>query len=437
MFLHERTRINLCRLLFVGLCLAPTLAALAAALWLRQPAHRRAVEQEIAQALGVDVSTSRVSYPLPGVIRLVGLELSDPRTRRVVASANRADAQRADSGWLVALDKLELHSDVAAGLTEWVEDALRRPPTAAVRLVASEAIWRLDEHPAGDEPVALLRLQAGFDAAADGASQAYLTFALADQVGADSVRARVLERRDPHAPRYDVQFHTGEARVPCRWLAPLGVEVEWLGHDATFRGSAFASQLGGEWQTQLFGRLTQVDLQAVMASCSPHVLTGLAEIEIPRPDPARGVSSLVLRGRRIERASATVIAGPGLVGRSLLNAARSLQLPSTGSPIAVEEQAPQAYDQLAFDVALGARGVQLRGRSTTNGAIMIDGKGVLIGQSRGRQPIGQLVEMLTPATRSVMPGTSEAQRLARHLPLPAADERMVTRPADTRPTTQR
>ena len=112
-------------------------------------------------------------------------------------------------------------------------------------------------------------------------------------------------------------------------------------------------------------------------------------------------------------------------------------MPSTGSPIAVEEQAPQAYDQLAFDVALGARGVQLRGRSTTNGAIMIDDKGVLIGQSRGRQPIGQLVEMLTPATRSVMPGTSEAQRLARHLPLPAADERMVTRPADTRPTTQR
>jgi hypothetical protein len=273
-----------------------------------------------------------------------------------------------------------------------------------VELRASAAALTLR---AGEDSQTFSEVEAGIGALPGGV-QAEATFHLAGAGSPKPVRLRVVRNRQITPPANGFELNTGGAEVPCQILS-LGLrELDSLGPASRFRGTVWANQSSAGWEGEVTGQLRGVDLDSLVSEQFPHKLSGTADVTIQQARFCRG---------RLEQAAGTLSAGPGVIGRSLVDAA-AMHL-----RLAAADGAPATdffpYEQLALAFQIESRGLKLEGRCAKTGAVLADRRGWLLAATNPQaQPMVALIQTLVPVSQVQVPATRQTDWLVRHLPVP-------------------
>ena len=279
-----------------------------------------------------------------------------------------------------------------------------------VRLAAGELTLR-----GGDGAQTLTELEGSVESLAGG-TQAAASFRLAGTDTPQPIRIRLIRNRQTAPPASAFELDTGGGAVPCNLLAMGLPGLEQLGARSRLRGYIWASQASDDqqpagWNGELVGQIFDVDLDDLVTGRFPHKLSGTAQLT---------VQSARFRGGRLEEAEGTLFAGPGVISRSLLDAAAArLGLVRDAQPQAPGDLVP--YEQLALAFSIDSRGLKLQGRcpASAPGAILTAREGRLLSEpAQQPQPVLALLRTLVPASRHQVPATRQTDWLIGHLPVP-------------------
>ena len=407
--LHDTTRTQICRALFVALCLLPTTGV---AVWcwvVHWPSYARWHARAAGERLGWRVALDRVTSPRPGVWAYEGLSISDPDTGHLLVAAPFVEIDQRS-------DKVSIRLPYPATVNGRRLETLLR---AAQRQLRAPGDW---QSLALEAPNVTVRMQQGGDHtlaevsghiehAAD-ASRLGLQFKLAT---ANAKRPADLAPAELTCvcPRNTIdqtvlQFTTG-GPLPCRLVAACWPAASRLGAAATFTGRASATEAEGRWRLELAGNLDAVDLERLMAPF-PHRLTGTAAVQI---------AQAVVQEGRVETVKGQLRAGPGVVSRSLIQSALAhLRLEAPKEVLIGENRLP--YRQLGLTFEVGPAGLVLQGAvAQSPGAVLVNDTQVLVRQSAtARLPVVNLVRTLVPQSTVQVPATRETHELAQLLPIP-------------------
>lgn len=423
--LHERTERRLLAAAFVLCCIVPTALVLWAGTVRHLPSRSQTEARRLSSLLGLSVELEAVCSTRPGAVRYEGLAVADPETgqrlasmralstawgRRIDPAGNRRDVLRLET------DGFQLEAAAIEPLWELLLRALHRRMGA--ELVDVEFGAETVRLPTESGPLLLAEVKGSLEELPGGA-QAQLSFLLDHSRTAQPVRLRIVRNRQTHPPANGFELDTATTAVPCTLLAPSVGICRSLGPNARFSGYLWANQTPGPtgmgWEGELSGKLHDVDLGRLTGENLGWGMTGAAEVII---------NSARFRHGRLEQASASMTAGPGVVGRRTLDwAARWLAFEPFGQTPAGNGTVP--FDQLAFAVAIDARGVWFQGRCATGGpgTIIAGGRQWLLGEpplARQPLPLSSLIRALCPAqaeTCDTLPATPQSVWLAEHLPL--------------------
>ena len=473
--LHDNTRRRICRAVFLLLCVVPTAGVSAWCARRHLPGVAAAEAKRLERELGLDVSLAGLRYLRPGRVLYEGLELRDPETGRPLLrcraleadwqrSTDREGRPRASLVLIASQPEIEATAadpemgarQVGAPLGELLDRMLRCPTILRmvpggsqtdVRLAAGQLTLR-----AAGGSQTFSGLQGSIESFAGG-TQAEASFRLAGIDTPQPIRIRIVRNRQITPPATGFELDTGGGAVPCGLLA-IGLPLlERLGPRSRLRGYIWANQTGdgrraptghrsagvvaeaklwsrwsADWEGEFAGQVSDVDLDELVTGHFPHKLGGTAQVTI---------QSARFRRQRLEEATGTLVAGPGVISRSLIDAA----VEQLGLVRGVEPQTPGElvpYEQLAAGFLIDARGLQLQGGCSPSGhrseglvagAILADRQGRLLGEPVVQpQPVVALVRTLVPASQHQVPATRQTDWLIGHLPVP-----QVVPPAGARP----
>ncbi|MEX2185335.1 MAG: hypothetical protein WD875_01015 [Pirellulales bacterium] len=425
--LHETTRRMICRIAFLALCVAPTVAVLAWAASANSSNRATEAEAELAAVLELAVSVDDVAYPRPGVAVYTGVVLSDGETRRVVAEIERLERMQTSEGTTLVVP----HAEVDAAQLDrlWnVVDRLLRVGRATQRAPLRLSIERLTLHgdDAGDS-ITLSRV-GGQLVCDDEASRAGLRFSLPENQSSEPVQLVVRRSRDVDPLATRLELRTGGAPLPLAAARGVFPALKHLGDRAEFTGQLWASHSGGEsWSGELAGRLRRVDMDALVARQFPHKLSGEAEITLQR---------LAFADGRLSRLVGRFEAGPGVVGRTLIDAAvdalgmraaNGTKNTSTdgGGDFLKYERLAMTFDVDGEHAAIAGAcpSTAAEANASDTGALCVirDAFGpLLFGAERQPQPALGLVRLLVPPSDLHVPATRETDWLLQRMPMPSA-----------------
>ena len=469
--LHDRTRYRICMAGFVLLCVVPTAVVVAWSFQRHLPGNVAAEAARLSRELGLRVSLAGVRHLRPGAVLYEGLTLADPETGGVVLRCRLLEAV-----WKEATDSqgnrtatLELAAsqpEIEAARFVRLEELLGRllrceagRPEADVRLTSGEVTLR-----SGNNSHTLTELRGSFRAI-DDVNQAQICFRLAGIAMPQPIQIRVVRNRQTTPPTTGFELDTGGGAVPCDLLAvgldmlkPLGPQSRFRGYvwaNETFAGpvsgsatadaaaadaaaadaAASSATVSGStvsggatpgvavsddaspdgWDMEVTGGLIDVDLDSLVSSRFPHKLSGTGQVTIQWARVRRG---------RLEDASGTLVAGPGITGRAVVS--RSLIDAAVGQFGMVRGAASNTpgdlvpYEQLALAFLIDSQGVRLQGRCAAGGpgAVLIDRYSRLLSESpQPARPVVTLLQMLVPANELQVPATRQTEWLMRHLPV--------------------
>jgi hypothetical protein len=408
--LHDNTRMLICRAAFFALCVVPTCGVVAWCVAVRGPGYRAAHERAIHDAIGWRVQIEGVSLPKPGLTLYQGLEISDAEGSQLLAQAPFLEVQAGENGAVLALP-------FPATVNGLRLDATWRAAERLLRSAEGDGSWTLAAQnvtvhlDSGDQTLANCtgKLERGEQGA-----RLSLSFGLAESNSTGAAPAKIemtiADTSDAASP-CAVSFNTGGAPLPCSLVGSYWPAALRLGSAVTFEGSVTATRSSGHWNAELAGKFHNVDLARLLESF-PHKLTGVAEIQIERATIVDG---------RIEQAAGKLVAGPGIISRSLVHAAQQhLGLePSRQTLLGRDNHLVFRELNLAFDI--DHRGLSIRGEfPKAPGAVLVDEKVVLVRQSATeRVPVVSLLRTLVPQSAVHVPATRETSPLAALLPVPA------------------
>ncbi len=437
--LHDKTRRRICIAGFFAIGIVPTVLVSAWCIVRHRPGHVAAESQRLSRRLGLDVKLDAVRYLRPGAMLYEGFELADPETGKTVLRCRMLEAtwkkhagrkEKHPDLLVLTASQPQLETDALGRLGQLIHSILQRRtgrPDVDVRLTAREVTLHC-----GKDSLTLTDLHGGIDTSSVGA-QAQIAFRPVGVDSPDPVRVRLWRNRQTNPPSSGFELDTAAVALPWNLLAAGPVELDPLGPRCRFRGYIWANQTPGsrspnDWDGELTGQLLDVDLDRLVTDRFPHKLSGTAEVTI---QPAR-----FHRGR-LEEAAGIVTAGPGVIGRSLIDAAverlglvRNAQPSTTGDP---GDLVP--YEQLSVGCILDSDGLRLQGRCAmpSPGAILVDRRGRLLSEPRLQpQPVVALLQMLVPHSEVQVPATCQTDRLMRRLPVP-----QIVRPTGVEPIAPR
>jgi len=422
---HESTRRGVFRLAFVVLAILPTFGLAGWTAMRHLPSYTAAFEQTIAEHTGLTVSLKTVEHPRPGETRLVQLELRDPESGLLIARAERALIRSADDGQLyIHLDGAKLEAGGLAEAWHALDLRLRRQvgelPHGHAHLTADHFTTH-----AGENPVVLHDVKVDVDCRAVG-TEMRMTFRTTEAAGAGEVLLRVVRDRRTIPPTSGFELHSEDAPLPCALAEPLWKAAPWFGPQAQFIGQVEAADSAdGSWKSKIVGRFLEVDLKSAIEMHFPPRLRGTAEIVL---------EEAWLDGDRLTSAKGTITAGPGSIGRDLVErSSRALHLLQNENRLAAMTELSR-FESLACAFEVDARGIALS-RHPSVKAIVQDGKEIgypLLVDNVSTvlaiptaypsplqdhwQPMSALVQTLVPATDENIPADDRAAWLLRALP---------------------
>ncbi len=409
---HDNTRIAWCRAAFVVLCLLPTCGVVAWCVAVRGPEYREAHERAIHDAVGWHARLQAVGLPRPGLTLYQGLEVSDAESGQLLAHAPFLEIESAGNRTSIALP-------FPAEINGLRLDALLRSAERLLRVADRECDVALSAqnvtlHLSGGDQT-LTNVSGRLQHDANGA-RLTLSFALAGAASPSGPNASPAQFEmalaapgDAAAP-CTLKFTTGGTPLPCALIGSYWPAALRLGTVCTFDGRVTATRRGGQWTLDVSGHLHAVDLARLLEPF-PHKLTGSADVSIEHA---------TVVDRRLENAAGKLVAGPGVISRSLVHAAQQhLGLEPSRQALLGRDNRLE-YRQLNLAFAIDEQGLVLRGEfPKAAGAILVDDKLVLVRQGTSeRQPAVNLLRALVPQSAVHVPATRQTNPLAAFLPVP-------------------
>jgi hypothetical protein len=414
--LHDKTRRRICLTGFFLLCVAPVVGAAA---WCALRHAPWVVEDEarnLARRLGLEVHLAGIKNLQPGTVLYEGLELADPETKQSLLRCRLLEVQwktiAGEHGVtrpMLLMQAWQPEVD-AAGLLQLgalLQRAMQGQtggPAVDMRVSAGELTIR-----AGPGSQTFIGVDGSFDNPPGGV-QAVVTFRIPGIDMHEPVRIRAVRNRQTSPPASGFELSTGDGCLSCDLLAAGLPELGGLGSRCVFRGLIWAnqdydSQAGGAWTGEANGQLLGVDLDRLVSGHFPHKLSGAGDVTIRTASFIRG---------RLERASGTIIAGPGVISRSLLlAAARHLHLASGTDLDLIGDLV--TYDRIALDVCMDAAGLRILGQCSATGKSLL-----LAGPQSQTQPVAAIIQTLVPESAFQVPATDQTDWLVAHLAMPQA-----------------
>jgi hypothetical protein len=415
---------------FFCLCVVPTAVIAVWGMVWRHPTHLQAASERLGRELGLQVAMDGVKHLRPGVIAYEGLRLSDPETGQSILRCHTLEAtwtkmidSQGDQRPAIALTASQVEVETA-GWNRLYQILQRRlqadggRPETEIRL-AADNLTLCD----GDTSSTLVNLEGGVGAL-PGGIQAQAVFHLAGSKSSTPIRMRIVRNRQLTPPANGFELHTGDNELPCQVLAIGLTELKTLGSACRFSGYAWANPSSTGWEGELTGQLFDINLGNLVADPFSHRLSGMANVTIQRAQFHHG---------RLEEAVGSIAAGPGVIGRGLLDAAIThLKFAHPSEQIVSGDQLP--FDRLAMNFAIDAHGVQIQGRcpKASVGTILTMPQGYTLGDPASQpQPISALIRTLAPSNTLQVPVARQTDWLTQHLPIPeisAAPPTQVSRP---------
>ncbi len=418
--LHENTKTRLCRLAFLALCVAPTCAVLLWSTFIGSGWYRRAHERAIESRLGWQARLESVSTPLPGTLLYEGLEVFDHDTGQLFARLPFLEIHTSGESTVVRSPfPATVNGTRLDAFLQLMQTLARRSrESSSVRFEAGNLTLHLRD---GD--LTFTDISGGLEGDQRRA-QATLHFrrAMAGEQTAELCQLSVTRHAGATSSAHEIRFSTGPTPLPAVLLAPMWPGVERLGQDCHFTGMVKATEQDGGWETKLSGRLDAIDLDLLISRQFPHKLSGLAQARLKQA---------TFVGGRLENATGSMKAGPGVVSRSLLQSAE-MHLHVQAAPQALHGRGNLVdYHLLCLGFDVGPQGMSLRGEVPNGrGAILVDRTHVMaIEPPVVSQPVVALVRTLVPHSDVQVPATRETVGLASALPVPT----LVPAPGDERP----
>jgi len=434
--LHETARRRVCIAGFFALCVAPTIAVAAWCAVRNRPGYVEAEARRLGRELGVRVSLDGLRHLRPGAVLYEGLELADPETGNLLLRCRLLETTRSKAvnsqgnpvdSLMLCPSQPEIQADALARLGRLLRRVLQsETPQQNVNVRISAAEMTLHS---GKNSQTLTHCRGAVETL-PGGSQAQLALRIAGMDTPRPVRIRLDRNRQADPPASAVELDTGGGALPCSLLAMALPELHALGPRCRFRGYLSAQQSPGgqspeQWDGEASGQLLDVDLDRLVSDRLAHKLSGTADVTIQSARFCRG---------RLQEASGTLAAGPGVISRSLIDAAVSqLGLVPNTPPEMPHDLI--AYQQLALAAILDADGLRLQGRcaSPQYGTILTDRRGaVLVEPKLRRQPVIGLIRTLVPQNELQVPATRQTDWLIRRLPVPQIVRRPAAEPAAPR-----
>jgi|GEM_PF-2089565 len=407
--LHEITKIRLCRAGFLALCVGPFCAIV---LWcgiVRLDWYRASHERAIADALGWKAELASVELPRPGLLLYRDLKLADPHNGQLLAELPYLEIDTRGETPLVRLPFPAMVNGARLDAFWHVCREISRKASTAGRFEFEAQ--NLSLHLAhGDETLTAI---AGHFDGDEAQSTALLSFARAIAGAAPAEPSTLVITRRTHAglPQYAVELSTGPTPLPAELVAAIWPNVSQLGRKCEFEGRALAIEESGTWRVELQGNLTDIELDNVMGSFR-HKLTGLAHVQIDR---------VTTVGGRIESASGSLYAGPGVISRSLVQSAETnLHVRQTDEAVRSGGNLLE-YQLLCANFDVGQQGIAIRGVvPETQGGLLVSKQRILVLEPPAiRQPVVDLVRTLVPQSDVQVPATKETVALTSWLPVPS------------------
>ena len=415
--LRDTTRRQICLAAFFALCVVPTVIVLACGIARHLPGHARAEVERLSRHLGQKVSITRVRHLRPGATVYEGLELSDPETGQL-----RVRCPRLEVRWETTTDatgpsrqrlalvasQAEIEPDDLKPLWRLVQGALTGRLAcfeSPLRLTAREVTLRR-----GETPLTLTDLEGKIERLS-GASRADVAFRVAGFDTPSPVQIRIERNRRTEPAATSGGLYTGEGALPCSLLELAFPELEALGPESRFRGYLWMSRSPRGWSGELAGQFTRVDLERLLADHFPHTLHGTAILN---------VEQALLEQGRLQEATGSLAAGPGVISRSVIDAAADrLGMDRAAPPGGPDELVP--YDRLAVSFRVDSSGLQLRGECPPagSGAVLIGRYDLLLREPMVQPvPIPAVLQALVPEAEAQVPATRQTDWLMRRLPVP-------------------
>jgi hypothetical protein len=407
--LHEITKIRLCRAGFLALCLGPFCAVVLWCGFVRLDIYRARHERAIGETIGWQTKLGAVELPRPGLVLYRDLQLADPHTGQLLAELPYVEI---DSRGETPLVRLPFPALVNAARLDAFWNASRelaRKASATSRLEfeAQNLMLRLAH---GDETLTDIRGEFNAD---DVQATAKFTFnrAIAGQTQPEASELTIARRTHAGLPQYTIDLATGPTPLPAELVAAIWPNVSQLGRKCEFAGRALAIEDGGAWRVELQGNLTDIDLDLVMRSFR-HKLSGVAHLQLDR---------VTTVGGRIESATGSLYAGPGVISRSLVQSAEThLHVRATDAAARGGSNLLD-YQLLCASFDVGEHGIAIRGAvPSTRGVLLVDAQRELVYEPPAiRQPVVDLVRTLVPQSEVQVPATKETVALTSFLPVPS------------------
>jgi hypothetical protein len=367
----------------------------------------------------------------PGDVLYEGVSLSDPETGKRLIKCRSVEAiesimidHRGEQRPALVLKAEQMSVDAA----QWpkVNEALQRRlqgtgggPELEIRLTAEELTLEAGGLAGFGEPlspkapsVILYHVEAGVAALPAGRQEgieARLQCALQQFEGAERVQMRIVRNRQVSPPANGFEIDTGRAEFPCRLLGLAYGDLNKLGAKCRFCGSATLFHTSSGLAGEVHGRLADLDLTTAVGQNFGQSITGLAEVVMEQA---------VLRGGRLDAATGRIKAGPGTIGRPLVQSAIDhMQLTATQLPAGDE---PVPFEMLGATFWLDERGLSLAGNcpGVPSATIVAGGQALLGEPARQPLPVGALVQVVSAGSNDSVPATQQALGLARYLPTP-------------------
>lgn len=403
----SHVRRPICRLLFLLGCLMPTFLLGVWILVRSLPGHRQRFADHLSQRLGLRVELTRFDELRPGMTQLGAVRLFDPESHQLVASVERMAVLRKRGRMLLDATGTIAARDQLPRLWELLHLRILRQKDdipSLVILTTRELVLRGRE---GD--VTLRSVRAGLERTAAGPKS---TWRFVFPGSSDLARIDVMRDCQSEHPVTRFALNTGTTPLPCSLLEPFCPPLRQLGPQAVFQGRMWTQRSADGWDGELSGHLGRIDLARLVSQASTHRLTGHASMTL---------EELRFRGSQIESARGTLSAGPGEVGKSLLDAAVQILglIPSGALPSERPTTVPYGCVNLAF--VIDAAGLTLYGQcpDVTDGTVMAGNHGPLLQQPRHQPiPVVSFVRALVPQQAVQVPATQETVSLLRVLPLP-------------------
>lgn len=414
---------TLCRVLFVLLCVAPTVAVAGWTAGRALPGVLASRVAELGDRLGVTLTSVSASTPRPGVIRLDGVALRDQERGEVLAECDWLETCVASREARLRGGRLLVAGGRLPELANAVEGVLREDQP-----LAFTARWNVVAVVStGGEKTEWRRVTMTLPEADPALGPEFaLRAEPTDQEPPLSLIATRNRQIEPPATR--VALTTGPRGLPAEVLARLLPDA-FAASGANSADSVFAGEVtvvaGERPEGTLSGEWSRAPL-ALLAGASGLTLDGPATVAFER---------LTWSGEQVIELQAVVTTGAGAVDRRWVYAANAalgcVPTDRLRTEWADPAEPPIAFDELAVAVRLDTSGLRLQGfcrdTPTAGGLLARDGETLLMAPSTGRLPLASLVRFVARPDAPLRPTGGAVESLLRHLPASLEEPVLRTR----------